>query len=158
MPSRGEITGRKPRVSADYVKRKSSPPIPNPDAISDAVKALAAATDDAAKAAAQAKLDEVTADAGEINATPHTEPKAKRASKGTPIRGPPMALAYSIREFCEAHRISIDTYFRMQRLGLGPAIMKVGHRTLISAEAAAAWRRAREAAARRERDAAAESV
>src|SRR5262252_2506862 len=37
-----------------------------PDAISDAVKALAAATDDAAKAAAQAKLDEVNADAGWI--------------------------------------------------------------------------------------------
>ena len=37
-----------------------------PDAISDAVKALAAATDDAAKAVAQAKLDEVNADAGWI--------------------------------------------------------------------------------------------
>src|SRR6201997_2763522 len=37
-----------------------------PDAISDAVKALAAAGDAAAKAAAQAKLDEVNADAGWI--------------------------------------------------------------------------------------------
>jgi ammonium transporter, Amt family len=37
-----------------------------PDAISDAVKALAAATDAAAKTAAQAKLDEVNADAGWI--------------------------------------------------------------------------------------------
>src|SRR6201997_5325160 len=37
-----------------------------PDAISDAAKALAAATDDAAKAVAQAKLDEVNADAGWI--------------------------------------------------------------------------------------------
>src|SRR5258708_33821257 len=35
-----------------------------PDAISDAVKALAAAGDAAAKTAAQAKLDEVNADAG----------------------------------------------------------------------------------------------
>ena len=35
-----------------------------PDAIGDAAKALAAAADDASKAAAQAKLDEVTADAG----------------------------------------------------------------------------------------------
>src|SRR5256885_1485531 len=35
-----------------------------PDAISDAVKALAAAADGAAKTAAQAKLDEVNADAG----------------------------------------------------------------------------------------------
>jgi Amt family ammonium transporter len=37
-----------------------------PDAIADAAKALAAATNDAAKAAAQAKLDEVMADAGQV--------------------------------------------------------------------------------------------
>ncbi|RAI39756.1 ammonium transporter [Rhodoplanes roseus] len=37
-----------------------------PDAIADAAAVLAAATDDAAKAAAQAKLDEVMADAGQI--------------------------------------------------------------------------------------------
>ncbi|MGP9813032.1 ammonium transporter [Rhodopseudomonas sp. NSM] len=39
---------------------------PGPDMITDAAKALAAATDDAAKAAAQAKLDEINADAGFI--------------------------------------------------------------------------------------------
>lgn len=37
-----------------------------PDAIADAAKALAAASDDVAKKAAQAKLDEVMADAGQI--------------------------------------------------------------------------------------------
>src|SRR6185295_16958154 len=37
-----------------------------PDAFGDAARALAAAADDAAKTAAQAKLDEVTADAGLI--------------------------------------------------------------------------------------------
>lgn len=37
-----------------------------PDAIADAAKLLAAATDDAAKKAAQAKLDEVMADAGQV--------------------------------------------------------------------------------------------
>ena len=37
-----------------------------PDAIADAARAVAAATDDAARTAAQAKLDEVTADAGLI--------------------------------------------------------------------------------------------
>jgi Amt family ammonium transporter len=37
-----------------------------PDAIADAAKVLAAAADDAAKTAAQAKLDEVLADAGQI--------------------------------------------------------------------------------------------
>jgi hypothetical protein len=55
-------------------------------------------------------------------------------------------MAYSIAEFCEGHGISIDHYFKLQRLGLGPAVMKAGARTLISVEAAAAWRKAREAA------------
>ncbi|MFH1342929.1 MAG: ammonium transporter [Pseudomonadota bacterium] len=39
---------------------------PGPDVITDAVKALAAAGDEAAKTAAQAKLDEINADAGYI--------------------------------------------------------------------------------------------
>jgi hypothetical protein len=57
-------------------------------------------------------------------------------------------LAFSIGEFCAAHRISTDFYFKLARQGLGPTIMKVGGRTLISQEAAADWRRAREVAPR----------
>jgi hypothetical protein len=60
-------------------------------------------------------------------------------------------MAYSIRQFCEAHSISVDTYFRLQRADAGPATMKVGGRTLISVEAAAAWRRDRELAAQEAR-------
>ena len=63
---------------------------------------------------------------------------------------PPVQLelmTYDIGAFCAAHGISADTYFRMQRRGEGPVIMKVGGRTLISVEAAAAWRRKREGAA-----------
>ena len=108
--SRGEITGRKPNVSADPVNEASGPPIPN-----------------------------------EITPTPHAEPKSARRAVLPPIRGPPVApMAYSIRQFCQAHSISVDTYFRLQRAGLGPVPMKVGGRTLISVEAAAAWRRERE--------------
>jgi hypothetical protein len=59
-------------------------------------------------------------------------------------RGPPPLAAYSISEFCQSHRISIDTYFRLQRGGVGPRVMKVGSRTIISLEAAAEWRRERE--------------
>ena len=59
--------------------------------------------------------------------------------------------AYSIQQFCALHGISIDTYFRMQRQGLGPATMKVLNRTLISVESAAAWRRAREQSAQAKR-------
>jgi hypothetical protein len=54
--------------------------------------------------------------------------------------------AYSIQQFCEAHGISLDFYFKLQRQGLGPRTMKVGARTLISIEATAAWRRDRERA------------
>jgi len=109
--ARGEVTGRKRRVSADLVKQASGPPTPN-----------------------------------EVTPTPHTEPKsARRAAVLPPIRGPPVApMAYSIRQFCEAHNFSVDTYFRLQRAGLGPVPMKVGGRTLISVESAAAWRRERE--------------
>ena len=114
MP-RGEITGRKPSVSAERVKQASGPPISN-----------------------------------EIVPTPHAEPKSAKRAVLPPIRGPPVApMAYSIRQFCEAHNFSVDTYFRLQRAGLGPLTMKVGGRTLISVEAATAWRRERELAARK---------
>jgi hypothetical protein len=52
--------------------------------------------------------------------------------------------AFSIAEFCEAHGISIPTYYSMRRAGVGPAEMRFGHTVRISREAAAAWRRARE--------------
>ena len=110
--ARGEVTGRKPRLSADPENRTSGPPVPN-----------------------------------EITPTPHAEPKSARRAVLPPIRAPPIApMAYSIKQFCEAHSISVDTYFRLQRAGLGPVTMKVGARTLISVEAAAAWRRSRELA------------
>jgi hypothetical protein len=56
-------------------------------------------------------------------------------------------VGYTIKEFCEAHRISEPTYFRMQALGLGPRIMKALGRTIITNEAASDWRHARESAA-----------
>lgn len=82
----------------------------------------------------------------EIAPTPHAEPKSAKRAVLPRIRGPPIApMAYSIRQFCDAHNISVDTYFRLQRVGLGPVTMKVLGRTLIAVEAAAAWRREREA-------------
>ena len=49
--------------------------------------------------------------------------------------------AYSVKEFCDAHGITKVTVYKMLKEGSGPRIMKVGARTLISAEAAADWRR-----------------
>lgn len=49
--------------------------------------------------------------------------------------------AYSVAEFCAAHGLTKVTLYKQFKLGTGPRIMKVGTRTLISAEAAADWRR-----------------
>ncbi|MET4086665.1 helix-turn-helix domain-containing protein [Bradyrhizobium sp. S3.5.5] len=54
--------------------------------------------------------------------------------------------AFSVAEFCEAHRISQMTFYRLARTGRGPRVMKVGRRTLISIEASEAWRRGCESA------------
>jgi hypothetical protein len=57
--------------------------------------------------------------------------------------------AYSIDQFCIAHgNICRASYYNMKKAGKGPREMRVGSRVLISQEAAAEWRRAREAEAR----------
>ena len=53
--------------------------------------------------------------------------------------------AFSIDEFCEAHRISRSTFYKLRQVGKGPRTMTVLSRTLISAEAAAEWRAKMEA-------------
>lgn len=48
--------------------------------------------------------------------------------------------AYTVDEFCKAHRIGRATFYTLLKDGQGPRVMKVGTRTLISVEAAADWR------------------
>jgi hypothetical protein len=60
-----------------------------------------------------------------------------------PIRGPP--VAYTIESFCAAHHISKAFFHKLRSQGLGPRLTRIGSRVLITAEAAAAWRAAREA-------------
>jgi hypothetical protein len=50
-------------------------------------------------------------------------------------------VAHSIDEFCVSHGISRAMFYKILSQGRGPRVMKVGTRTLISEEAAAAWRR-----------------
>jgi len=50
-------------------------------------------------------------------------------------------LALSIAEFCRRHGISRAHFYNLSKNGDGPALMRVGRRTLISVEAAAEWRR-----------------
>ncbi|MCA6097639.1 hypothetical protein [Bradyrhizobium australafricanum] len=56
------------------------------------------------------------------------------------------ADAYSVDEFCARHRISPQLFYKLKPQGLMPVTFNVGARVLISREAAAAWRRAREQA------------
>jgi hypothetical protein len=58
------------------------------------------------------------------------------------------ADAYSVDEFCARHRISPQLFYKLKPQGLMPVTFNVGTRVLISKEAAAAWRREREQAAR----------
>ena len=65
-------------------------------------------------------------------------------------RRPPAAYelaAFSVFGFCVSHGLSRSKLYDMWRRGQGPRVMKCGTRTLISVEAAGAWRRARERAA-----------
>ena len=69
------------------------------------------------------------------------EAPARHSSlEGTP------RVAFTVAEFCSSHRISRTTFYQLLNAGIGPRIMKVGVKTLISAESAAAWRTEREAA------------
>jgi hypothetical protein len=61
-------------------------------------------------------------------------------------RGKGPAACYTIAAFCEAHRLSVGMYFKLKAAGIAPKEMHVGRRRLISYQAAAEWRRKREAA------------
>ena len=53
----------------------------------------------------------------------------------------------SIKQFCADHGISRSFFYKLIGDGRGPRLAKLGTRTLISAEAAADWRRSLEVAA-----------
>jgi len=74
----------------------------------------------------------------------HDPVRDKRRRRRKPPDGP--VDAYTIQEFCRRNGISERMFFKMQSLGLAPRLMSVGTRKLVSIEAAAEWRRAREAA------------
>ena len=55
--------------------------------------------------------------------------------------------SYNIREFCAAHRISESMYYKLREKGLGPREARALTKVIITQEAAADWRRQREATA-----------
>lgn len=58
---------------------------------------------------------------------------------------PPPQAAFTVPEFCAAHRISVAKYYELKKEGLGPVEMVVGRRRVIAVESAERWRREREA-------------
>lgn len=58
--------------------------------------------------------------------------------------------SYTIKEFCEAERMSRGQFYAALREGWGPRYFRNGTHMRISADARREWREAREAAARRE--------
>ena len=56
--------------------------------------------------------------------------------------------AYSIKQFCDAHDISVAYYYTMREQGTGPREFRVGRRWLISKDAALAWVKWREETSR----------
>jgi hypothetical protein len=72
-------------------------------------------------------------------------PQKKKSKSKPPLSQGEIVGAYSISDFCRAHgRMSESFFHKLAAEGRGPKLMKVGKRTMISTEAAAAWRRARE--------------
>ena len=53
-------------------------------------------------------------------------------------------FAMTVSEFCARWHISEPLYFKLRRKGLGPKVMRIGRRTLITPEANAEWQRQRE--------------
>lgn len=61
--------------------------------------------------------------------------------------------ALTIEEFCQQHRISVPTLYKLWSIGIGPERMRVGRKVLITNTAAQRWRDERErATAEVERD------
>jgi hypothetical protein len=87
----------------------------------------------------------VASAAGKFTAGPRSSNVTKPARERPMPRGPSPRAAFTVAEFCEAHRISQAKYYEMKKEGWGPVEMGVGRRRLISYEAASAWRREREA-------------
>jgi hypothetical protein len=70
-----------------------------------------------------------------------------RARSNRPDENPQLRLAFTIAEFCGAHGFSRGHFYTLKKLGLAPRTMGLAGRVVISAEAAADWRKEREAVA-----------
>jgi hypothetical protein len=63
---------------------------------------------------------------------------ARAASPSRDLPAP--RAAYTINEFCEAHRISRSFFYKLKKSGKGPRVKNANGKPLITREDAAAWR------------------
>jgi hypothetical protein len=73
-----------------------------------------------------------------MSSTSHEARGGRKPRQALPPAGP--LVAYTIPEFCAAHRISQAFYYELKKLGQGPRERRLNSRIIISAEAAAEWR------------------
>ena len=77
------------------------------------------------------------------------KPSARSSRRGLTrageVRAEPTAV-YSRAGFCRSHGLSESFYHKLKNEGLGPDELRLGSKVLITHEAAARWRAARERA------------
>lgn len=73
------------------------------------------------------------------NTLPDTLPQAAQQQRIEPV-------ARTVKQFCGANQISHVHFYALLKRGLGPRVMKVGRRVLITLHAEAEWHRRMEAA------------
>lgn len=64
-------------------------------------------------------------------------PKSKPSKPKLPVS---KKMAFSIKEFARTHSISRTHLYTLFKVGMGPDLMRVGGRRLVSVEAAKKWR------------------
>ena len=72
-------------------------------------------------------------------------PSQKRKLTAADLAAAAAKPACSVEEFCALHSISRPSFNNYVRDGIGPTLMRIQGRVLISREAAEAWRRQIEA-------------
>jgi len=125
--ARGEVTGKKPRVSADPVE----PPQQGGRARED--DEFEPTSHCEPKSFARKRRPPIRG-----------PPKERKPGRWRTLPTPTGRAAYFIEEFCAAHRLSPSMYWKLKAEGKAPTEMQVGRRRMISFEAAAIWRRQRE--------------
>ena len=88
--------------------------------------------------------DVVEAGGGEVGYYAEVKTESKKRKKRPKLK----IEAFTVAEFCAAHRISRTTYYNLKNKNKGPAEAHILGRIIITRESAAAWRQARTATRR----------